>query len=238
MVVAWVTRFETQIVTRSGLGSLSRTIANAATADSSCPAVSTCAMTSASGLIGVVIVLNGAAASSPEIRASALRVTASSETGASTTTSPRHCRFGLGRRRAHQGEHEREHRGRPQHEQGRQNTDFAERCQPLPRECGCLKSNSRRPRLRRATTSRRLLRRGATLCSPGRVRCERPAPPTSHTVAALLHALHPSNDTTIPTSMFRSPFTVIVCSVNSPRDRRRRPDSPQAALSRRPRAPV
>ena len=90
MVVALVTRFETQIVTRSGLGSASRTIANAATADSSCPAVSTCAMTSVSGLIGVVIVLNGAAASSPEIRASALRVTASSATGASTTTSPRH----------------------------------------------------------------------------------------------------------------------------------------------------
>ena len=37
-----------------------------------------------------MIVLNGAAASSPETRASALRVTSSSIGGTSTTTSPRH----------------------------------------------------------------------------------------------------------------------------------------------------
>ena len=91
MVVVPLIRFETQIVTRPEPGSRSRTSANAAVADCSLPAVSICAITSRSGSIGLVIVLNGAAASSPETRASALRVTSSSIGGTSTTTSPRQC---------------------------------------------------------------------------------------------------------------------------------------------------
>src|SRR3954447_21681112 len=89
MVVVPVTRLDTQIVTRPDPGSRSRTIANAAVADCSSPALSICDSTSLSGSIGNVIVLNGAAASSPVIRASALRVTSSSVGDTSTTTRPR-----------------------------------------------------------------------------------------------------------------------------------------------------
>src|SRR4029077_18942723 len=55
----------------------------------SLPAVSTWDMTSRSGAIAVVTVLNGAAASSPVMGAGALRVTSSSTDGTSTTTRPR-----------------------------------------------------------------------------------------------------------------------------------------------------
>ena len=89
MVVVPVTRLDTQIVTRPDPGSRSRTIANAAVADCSSAALSSCESTSLSGSIGNVIVLNGAAASSPVIRASALRVTSSSVGDTSTTTRPR-----------------------------------------------------------------------------------------------------------------------------------------------------
>ena len=75
-------------------------------------------MTSASGLIGVVIVLNGAAASSPEIRASALRVTSSSDRRAparrparATPARARSAPDGYCERDRHQ-------RDRPRHEQG------------------------------------------------------------------------------------------------------------------------
>jgi hypothetical protein len=78
MVVVPVTRLDTQIVTRSDPRSRSRTIANVAVADCSSPAVWTCESTSVSGSSGDVIVRNGAAASSPVIRALALRVTSSS----------------------------------------------------------------------------------------------------------------------------------------------------------------
>ena len=89
MVVVPVRRLDTQIVTRFDPRSRSRTIANVAVADCSSPAVSTCESTSTSGSIGNVMVRNGAAASSPVIRASALRVTSSSAGDTRTTTSPR-----------------------------------------------------------------------------------------------------------------------------------------------------
>ena len=88
-VVIPLTRFDTQTVTRPEPGSRSRTIANAAVAARSLPALSICAMMSPSGSIGAVIVLNGAAANSPETRASALRMTSSSIGGTNTTTRPR-----------------------------------------------------------------------------------------------------------------------------------------------------
>ena len=84
-----VIRFETQTATVPGRSPPSRTMAKAATGKRSRPTLSTSVMMSADGLAGVISTWNGAAASSPVIRAIALRVSSSSAAGEITTTRPR-----------------------------------------------------------------------------------------------------------------------------------------------------